>query len=117
VGCRPLAFLVVHLQGAEAELDVLPDVKPWKDGVLLEHHRPFGTGPLDNLLSKPCLAGGRWLKPGQNPQQGGLPVAGSPDHAHEFARLDLEVHIVEGVDQLAGTMLEHAPEALEADNS
>ena len=69
--------------------------------VVLEHHRDvavLGRPVVHDLVADAQLAVGDVLEPGDHPQRGRLAAARRADEDDELAVLDLEAHVLDGLE-------------------
>ena len=75
--------------------DVLLDVQPRKQGVVLKDDAAIRTGALDRDAVEQRLPGVGLFESGKNVEQGGLSAAARTEQRQELARLDVEREAVE----------------------
>ncbi|MOA15004.1 hypothetical protein D3C78_1351410 [compost metagenome] len=98
----------MHLQ---AEGDVLRHRHVREQGVALEHgvdRAAEGRESLHRLAVEADAAGGGLFESGNEAQQGGLATAGGAEEGEEFVGTDIQRHIVQGLQPLAGRTEFHA---------
>ena len=81
---------------AQREDEVLADREPGKERGLLEHEQPVRAGALHLHAVDRDAAAARGEVAGEGVEERRLPAAGGAEQAHELARVDLDVHVVEG---------------------
>jgi hypothetical protein len=86
-GARPR-----HAAHAQAELDVLDDVEPGHQRVLLEHDAALGARPTTGLPSS-TISPGRLHEAGDARQQRRLAATGRAERDDEVARIEREVDV------------------------
>ncbi|MNK86367.1 hypothetical protein D3C87_1062760 [compost metagenome] len=97
------ALLARHALLTQPESDIVPDVEPWEQRVLLEHHAAphIGTGHLFFVHKHRARA---WrLEAGHDIEQGALAAAGRADQRDKLAGGDVERHRPQGFDRFTGT--------------
>ena len=102
----PLLDLVLgYLAQPQAVGHVVKDIVVGKQRVALEHHGRVplvGGQRVDGLAAQVDFALVRRFKAGDHAQRGGLAAAGRAQQRDKGARLDGQVHVVHGVEILAG---------------
>ena len=107
-----LAEVLAAVFKAAAELDVVHYREPGIQAVMLEHHGAVGPGAHDGLAVDPDVTGGVVLQPADDPQQGRLAAAGSPDKGDEFVVGDVETDVLQRLDAMSA-FAEHLADLLD----
>jgi hypothetical protein len=85
--------MLPHAAHAQPEFDVVDDVEPRHQRVLLEDDSAVRAGTDDSLAIESDAAGGGLHKTGDTRQQRRLPAAGSAQRHDEVAGIESEIDI------------------------
>lgn len=91
-----VAFFRALALELEAELDIVFDREPRKEGILLEHDATVGTRPLHRLAVDRHRSRCRLLETADDVQKCRLAAAGRADHADELVLVNIEADTVQG---------------------
>src|SRR5690554_2828766 len=97
-----LALFSGNAAHLRTESHIPHDRLPREKGKVLEHHPAIGPGALNRTAVQQHLAAGRFYKPGNDVQDGGLAAAAGTEDGNELSGFDLERYIPDGKHLLAG---------------